>query len=265
MKILPIYNPLMLQRKISFGSTDRFYKTDSGKEIGNNTWLFREDLSWKDLAEFEISNFKNKDRVNIIQFASSDGSEGYTQIISLLENSKRKDVSKFFPIQAYDIDDLITAKARSGQISLSAKDMAKFRSNSIQWSEYFIRKHSKFIPADTYQKILQANPDEIFGPLESFRVSDKLRDKITFKIGNMFEILPNIKDNSNTIILCRNILGYFQDEPEKIEEFIKTASKVLKNGSLLVIGKLDTDLTNIDSILQKNSFLKMQKNVYVKV
>lgn len=265
MKILPIYNSHTMQRHISFGSTDRFYKTDSGKEFGNNTWLFREDISWTDLAEFEISHFKDKDKVNIIQFAASDGSEGYTQIISLLENSKRKDVSKFFPIRAYDINDFIVSKARSGKISLSGRDIGKLRSNSIQRAKYFIRKPSAYMSDDIYQKILQTNPDEIFGPLESFKVSDKLRDKITFNIGDMFEILPNIKDNSNTIILCRNILGYFHDEPEKIEEFIKTASKVLKKGSVFVIGKHDTDLTNIDQILNKNSFLKMQNNVYLKV
>ena len=81
----------------------------------------------------------------------------------------------------------------------------------------------------------------------------------------MFNLLPKIKDDSNTVLLCRNILGYFADNEAKLEDFIRTAAQVLKKGSVFVIGKLDTDLTNIDSILQKNSFLKMQKYIYVKV
>lgn len=266
MKIMPVYvYNTKTQRSVSFSSTDRFYRTDAGKEIGNNTWMFREDLNWRAFADFQISHFKDKEKVNIIQFASSDGSEGYTQIISLLENSKRKDVSKFFPIQAYDIDDFIIAKVRSGEISLGDKDIARLRSNSIQRSKYFIRKPSEFMPDDIYKRILQINPDEIFGSMESFKVSDKLRDKIIFKQGDMFNLLPKIKDDSNTVLLCRNILGYFYEEPEKIEAFIKAASNVLKKGSVFAIGDLDTYLSNIEQILSKNSFLKMQNNVYIKV
>lgn len=182
-----------------------------------------------------------------------------------MENFKRKDVSNFFPIRAYDIDDFIITKVRSGEISLGEKDIARLRSNSIQRSKYFIRKPSEFMPDDVYKRALQANPDEIFGPMESFKVSDKLLDKIIFKQGDMFNLLPKIKDDSNTVLLCRNILGYFADNEAKLEDFIRTAAQVLKKGSVFVIGKLDTDLTNIDSILQKNLFLKMKKYIYVKV
>ncbi len=264
MKILPIYNSFNTQNKINFGSTDRFYKTDRGKEIGNSSWIFREDINWRDFSEFLIHNFRNKEQVNIIQFAASDGSEGYTQIISLLENPNKKDVSKFFPIQAYDIDDFIVTKAQSGKINLGVNDIARLRTNSIPRSKYFIRKPLTFVPENLYQKVLQSNPDEIFGVRDVFEVSDILQDKIIFDMGDMFKILPEIKDDSNTVILCRNILGYFHDEPEKIEKFIQTASAVLEKGSVFVIGKLDTDY-GVDKILKENSFLKMQNNVYMKI
>ncbi len=51
--------------------------------MANITCTFRIDLDWADFAKLEIENFKHKDKVNIIQFASSDGSEAYTQIIVL--------------------------------------------------------------------------------------------------------------------------------------------------------------------------------------
>ena len=140
MKIMPAYSYNTICKKpVSFGSTDSYYTTETGKEIGNNTWLFRDDINWYNLAELEISHFQHKDKVNIIQFAASDGSEGYTQIMSLLENSKRKDVSKFFPIQSFDINEFIINKAQSGKISLGEKDIQHLLNNSINISKYFER------------------------------------------------------------------------------------------------------------------------------
>lgn len=53
MKIMPVYvYNTKTQRSVSFSSTDRFYRTDSGQEIGNNTWMFREDLDWRAFADF---------------------------------------------------------------------------------------------------------------------------------------------------------------------------------------------------------------------
>lgn len=266
MKLMPVcsYNTRFV-RSVSFGSTDRFYKTESGKEIGNNTWLFRDDLDWRAFVDFQIRHFLGKENVNIIQFASSDGSEGYTHIMALLENSKRKNVDKFFPIQAYDIDNFMVKKAKSGQIRLLQKDIEGLRNNFINPSVYFERQPFPFnLPEQTLKQI-QHNPYQILTTNDTFKVSNVLTDKISFNQGNMFNILPKIKDNSNTIIMCRNILGYFHEEPNIVEGFIEDASKVLKTGSLFVIGKLDTDLLKIEGILNKNSFIKVMRNVYMKV
>ncbi len=261
------YTPIS---SVNFGSTDRFYiDQKSKKEIGNNTWIFREDLEWKNFTKFLISNFRNKDKVNIIQFASSDGSEGYSLILSLLENDKRKDTSKFFPIKAFDIDDYIISKARRGKLSLSQDDISNFELHSIPVLKYFKRVIPPYIRPDypLYIDVVKdyANSTNIIGPREDFLVSDNIKNKINFEIGDMFKIAPNIKDNSDTIIMCRNILGYFHDEPEKIKSFVDEISKTLKTGSIFVIGDLDTSLTHIDKYLTKESFIKIMKNVYLKV
>ena len=104
MKIQTI-NYQQYPNKFSFGSCARFYTTTNGDEFGTNSWFFRDDIEWKRLAKYEKNHFCNINRVNIIQFASSDGSEAYTQIISLLENYPNKNSDKFFPIKAYDIDE----------------------------------------------------------------------------------------------------------------------------------------------------------------
>jgi len=251
------------RNKITFCSTSRFYKTETGQEIGNNTWLYRNDIDWQALAEFEIENFKYKDKVNIIEFAASDGSEGYTQIISLLENKRRADVSKFFPITAYDINKFIVKKAADGDISLSQDDMDRLRKNSVDFSKYFIRNNSTYLNRPEYQKLLQKHPDTIIGPMDSFKVKPVLTDKITFNHGDIFDILPQIKDEGNTIILCRNMFSYIDDK--KVQEFIQTASKTLKQGSLLIIGDHDNYFRNMSKYLNDAHFIKMQKNVYLKI
>ena len=127
----------------------------------------------------------------------------------LLENSKRKNVDKFFPIQAYDIDNFMVKKAKSGQIRLLQKDIEGLRNNFINPSVYFERQPFPFnLPEQTLKQI-QHNPYQILTTNDTFKVSNVLTAKIAFNQGNMFNILPKIKDNSNTIIMCRNILGYF--------------------------------------------------------
>ena len=262
MKISTCYNYKPIYRQPAFGSTCRYYVTPNGKEIGNNTWILREDLEWKRLTEFEIGHFKDKEKVNIIQFASSDGSEGYTKIMSLLNNRHHKDVEKFFPIMAYDIDDHIICKANSKHLSLSDKDIERMKANNIDFRKYFTRRDIYSDPTNPHYRYLKSNPDILLGPLESFKVSEDLTSKIKFQIGDMFELLPKIKDEGNTILMCRNILGYFKN-PE-IESFVQEAGKVLKPGSLLEIGFLEQS-TPIKKYLGNNSFLKVMKNVFLKV
>lgn len=137
MKISKITNYQQYSNPISFGSCARFYKASNGDEIGTNSWLFRDDVDWKRLAKYEQNHFNNKNRVNIIQFASSDGSEAYTQIISLLENSPNTNPNKFFPIKAYDIDEEIVNAARSGLLNTNLVDRINLQINSDDYSKYF--------------------------------------------------------------------------------------------------------------------------------
>ena len=79
----------------------------------------------------------------------------------------------------------------------------------------------------------------------------------------MFKEIRKIKDNSNTILMCRNILGYFLND--KIEEFIKLASEFLKRDSLFVIGDYDHAYIDISKIIEQYNFKKVLKNVYKKI
>lgn len=230
-----------------FKSSSSFYKTEKGKEIGTFTWFFRKDLDWQAFIKYQIEHFKDKENVNIIQFGASDGSEAYTYIMSLLESTSPEETEKFFPIKAYDIKDTMVKIANNGYINIFADDETRMNNNNIRWRKYFDRPE-----VEPYQYINTT----------LYKVRNKLINRVNFNQGNMFELLPRINDNSNTIVMCRNCLGYF---PEKIEQFIQTASQVLKKDSLFVVGLLELDEPYLEDILRKNNFQKVMLNVFKKL
>lgn len=248
MKINPIVNNL------NFQSTCRRYQTKDGEEFGCYTTFFRGDLDWEKFANYEIEHFKDKDKVNVVMFASSDGSEAYSNIISLLESKKNKEeVKKFFPIQAFDIDKEIVKAAQSGYVMGSYSDIVEVASRSEDYQQYF----------NLTNKVLNIKDDMSFIGAKALKATNKLTDNVNFNIGDMFEKIKTIKDESNSVVMCRNILGYFLDD--KIEEFIKQASKFLKKDSLFVIGDYDKNFMDIGSVFKNYGFKEVLKNVFKKI
>ena len=64
----------------------------------NSTSFFRRDIDWKSIGSTFDSQFP-KGKVNIYDFACSDGSEAYSLIITLIEQLGEKKAQRFFPIQ----------------------------------------------------------------------------------------------------------------------------------------------------------------------
>lgn len=229
-----------------FKSSSSFYKTETGKEIGTFTWFFRNDLLWDDFTKFQLEHFKDKKNVNVIQFGASDGTEAYTYIISMLETDNEA-AEKFFPLKAYDINDSMVRVTKSGYIHIYPDDETKMAAKGIGWRKYFRRPET-----EPYQYVAST----LYSP------KSRLNERVDFMQGDMFKLLPNIKDESNTVLLCRNCLGYF---PESIEQFIKTAAQVLKKDSLFVIGLLEKDEPYFEEVMHMNNFQKVMQNVFKKL
>ena len=249
MKINPVTNSM------NFQSTSRRYTDSNGNPFGCFTMFFRDDIDWKKLSEFELEHFKKKDKVNVVMFASSDGSEAYSKIISLLENpieQKKPQAKKFFPIHAFDVDDEIVKTAKSGYIRATNYDLGEIISRTNEYTDYFQKSEEKLnIVNDTTQANLV------------LKAKAALTDRVKFNKGDMFKEIRKIKDNSNTILMCRNILGYFLND--KIEEFIKLASEFLKKDSLFVIGDYDKNFMDIGSVFKNYGFKEVLKNVFKKI
>ena len=240
MKIAPAAYP-----NRSFRSNTGFYKLANGNSIGTYTKMFRADLNWEKFTDFIVKYFGNKSKVQFLQFASSDGSEAYTQIISLLE--RFRNIRKFFPIKAYDINESIYKTAKSGIINISKTDIKKFTERNININKYFQPAGKTiFIQNDTLQN---AAP---------YKAAPGLTNNVIFNCRDMKDVLSGHKDNSNTIIMCRNMLCYLSDT--EIDNYITLAAYKLNKGSLFVIGETDTG--RVEKYLNSNGFKKIMPNVY---
>lgn len=251
-------------KNINFGSTARSYEFEPSFKMCTSTGMFREDLDWKNFTKFLLEHFKDKKEVNIIQYASSDGSEAYTQIISLLENGQ--DTKKFFPIEAFDFDPEVVKAAQSGRLNLTYRDHQYLDINTNNFNKYFSRaKKALKIPNEGIFKFFTQDKKHVdyCNDFKTYNVSPVLKSRVNFNQGDMFKLVSEIEDNSNTVLLCRNSLGYFTSV--EINSFLMALANKLKKDSIFAIGKVDTHQTEIEALLNKFNFEKVMNNVYKKL
>lgn len=219
--------------------------------MATNSWLFRDDLEWKRFASYEKWHFIDKKRVNIINLACADGSEAYTKIITLKERMGDES-EKFLPIRAYDIDDEILRAANSALLNTAKLDRMELQINTENYEDYF---------SETSEKLI-IKGDSDFNDSKTMKVKNSLKSAVRFEKADMYDVVKSIKDDSNTVLMCRNVLGYFEED--KVEDFVKLVSNKLKQGSLFVIGEHDIKNSQITTYLEENGFTKVMKNVYKK-
>lgn len=219
--------------------------------MATNSWMFRDDLDWKKLASYEKWHFVDKKRVNIINIACADGSEAYTKIITLKERMG-DEAEKFLPIRAYDIDDEILRAANSGFLNTCKLDRMELQINTANYEDYF---------AETSEKLI-IKGDWDFNDSKTMKVKNSLKSAVRFEKADMYDVVKNINDDSDTVLMCRNVLGYFEED--NVEDFVKLVSTKLKQGSLFIIGDHDTKNSQITTYLEENGFAKVMKNVYKK-
>lgn len=258
----------------SFQSNARKYKDDNSNDYMHTlTYLFREDIDWKQFTDYMVKHFGNNDKVQFLQFASSDGSEAYTQIITLLENYPKQVVDKFSPIFAYDIDEEVVDASRSGLLNLTEEDKKRFSLYTQgTFADYFTptKKELDFsndgflrMPnLDLPNKISDFDKTLLF-KYRTYSVSEDLKSRVHFNKADMFDVLRQHKDSNNTIILCKNVLGHFSQK--QVDYFLNILQRVLEKGSLFVIGELDAITTLARKCLETKGFREVLHNVYQRV
>lgn len=244
------------QKQLNFTSNNHFYLTKNNTPMGTVSRMFREDLLWHQLALHEHANFYRTNQVQTLQFACSDGSESYTQAIALIETPSEKGYEKFLPIQAMDINDDILNVAKSGLVNFSKDDIKRMRNMGFDIDKYFEKTNDTL----TNQNLKPVAINDV--TYETYKIKPILSNAINFKKADMFEVMKNHEDKSNTIVLCRNVLGYYPEA--KINEFIDLLGKKLKSNSLVVIGSLEVS-ERIDTKLLYNDFVQVARNIFRKI
>jgi len=250
---------------VSFGSTTRI-----GGPGRQNTTAVRDDLDWGGLAERIINDYKNKSRVNIFSFACSDGTEPYAVAINLLKKieeeqhklyivfknkqTMQQQKEKFLPIYASDIDPfMIENCCESGLLGLYPKDVEKLGQKNL---DRFLTKTDKALtcPPQWGEK-----GDEI----RNYQISDELKEAVKFRVGDMLKDIRTIKDEGNSVVMCRNVLPHLGF---MYHEVVTSVSRALKKGSLFVIGDYDTkEIPGLKNTLEIYDFKEIQRNVFRKI
>ena len=232
---------------LTFCSTGRFYKAKDGDEFGCNSWLFRDDMDWKKLAEYEIAHFKDKEQVNTLMFAASDGSEAYTNIISLYENSKAQDdTKKFFPIMAYDLDEEIVKAAKSGYIKTCLNDRMQLQMKCNNYEDYFeIVAYESWNNSEN-QKLMLAVKE---------LVGEKADGGVPFiVIGNSYHLVGFGKSSGEEII--NKALEAYQDK-----KYTDIVAKTIKDEKVSPTAETIVEAAEKEGIEVKNGTKKASKGI----
>lgn len=184
--------------------------------------MFREDLDWKKLGEFLETRFAKCDKVNTYVYGCSDGSEAYSLSI-LLQNKFGKDAEKFFPIIAKDIDE----EKISENIRRQKEGCAKAELG------YYQMRHRLELEEDEAKKYIK----HAIGGVSNDLMLDKTTSPVKFSAANILEDLNNIDSKHPSIVMCRNMWPYINENEYK--EFAKQLYNRLAPGSVVIVGTFD--------------------------
>ena len=205
----------------SFKTNNRVVKNlDSSVKWRNTTSFFRPDLQWKEMVDYFIKKYENVDKVKVVCYACSDGSEPTSLAMMLIDKLGEK-ADKFFPIIAKDIDPEIIKKANSGKIEIEHCDFDLMPSR--------IKKD-----VSEYLSIPPLLPTMYSVNAE---VKPYVKDAINYSVADIRNDIDTIPDE-NTIVFARNFWPYLtsKDEVFKLTQILN--KKLSKNGTL-VIGNFD--------------------------
>ncbi len=224
------------------------------KRSTQNSTSFRDDLNYNALAKIIKKRFNGFKKINIMPMNGSDGTEAYCIANEIIEVfGLRTAKKKIFPIDVTDVDSFIIENfGKKGVIAFSDRDIEGFGYSNIL--DYFEKIEESELPKGVIYHMETCNP---------LKAKPKFKNLFNFTVMDFQERLKTIKDYGNTIVIIRNCLA--QSFGEDTAKIIGQVSKVLKDGSLLVIGGYDRqELIDMDSWLKSSDFYEIHRNIFQK-
>lgn len=190
----------------------------------NRTYIFRKDLPWSTLPSYLAKEIGRNSKINVYNFACSDGSETYSFIMSAIERYGEKDAARFFPIIASDIDSYMINQAKSGILPANYDDLDEIErtlgGGLDKVAKYFYVEPNR----KDRQYPLILHPKKI------------LSDNVVFKNQDIEDGLDEIK-GTDSVVMARNFWRYLP-----ADKLARTSLKLRRNmtpSSRLVIGEFD--------------------------
>lgn len=184
----------------------------------NETYFFREENMLKELQTVILPQYKYRnpyDPLRIWCAACSSGEEPYT-LAMLIKETNLFD-SESVEIIASDINKKVLKKAQN----------ALYKKKSL-----------------SFRKMPEGMLEKYFDELEDdYRVKDEVRELVTFKHLNMFDNDMKLEIGKVDIILCRNVLIYF--DMDSIKKVVRSFYDIINPKGYLFLGHAET-ITNIN-------------------
>lgn len=214
----------------------------------NNSSFLREDYNIKSVLNFLSKTFKDVDKVDFFDYASSIGLEAYSLLLGMDAFLNKADAQKFLPIIARDYDEEVIKMALSRNIDIH--DVEKLRIIDGMYP-YF---NDNFYPV-TSNNILTST---------TYRVSDRYASQVNFEVGDITKDYENLP-KENVILSVRNCWPYFSRE-DQIHLPEKLCNHFEKN-AVIMIGSFDFRTQHLKDFLKngfKKAYVKTNGAVFVK-
>lgn len=230
-----------------FGANCRTVRDTLGKvKYRNNTTFFRPDLHCTRLVDKLIAKYQGVDKVNIYNFACSEGAEPFSIAMLLIRKLGEEKAQKFFPIIASDIDEEILRNPSQGVVKLAPLDLVLMRLTLGKDFTEFISRGNRFRYNRRFRNSVCTG-----------EISPVLKKAVIFKKANILEDIENI-EQENSVVLCRNFFPYLSKEDR-----VKLAGKLsqmLGRNSMCVIGTYDRFCLRIKALLNGQGLERIDGN-----
>lgn len=174
--------------------------------------------SWLKVMDYLVNKYKNVSRVNIYNYACSDGSEPYTFLIALLSRYDKETQKKFNKIIAIDHDKEAILKAKKGIYQISQRELDNLQELSNNNIDEFLN--------------IEYNPEE---NIYNATVKDMLKSKIKFINADILKDYKRISPK-NSIVFARNFWPYLKENMAKLLSHLNLQ---MGENSTLIIGDYD--------------------------
>lgn len=239
------------------------------------SYLMRSDLDYNKLAEL-LENLFPKEKVNIIFEASSDGSEALSLLLAI--KNKFKSIERFLPIKVRDIDGEILENLKNGIIGVNKTFFYDAKNGKpLNTTQSDLEELTEIFPEINIDSIFQPITD-IPSQLENIGIVDSWEGKDISAVHKIYEHkIPDVMKNcfnitqsdlidkatdnfpENTVLFLRNFAHVL--EPNYVEPTLLNYIKHLKAGSLLVVGKCETDLSLLKSNMNDYYSIKALRTI----